>query len=287
MPEQDLETQLGQAMAEHDITPDPSARDAWLRRRRLRGWIPPAAVAACVALTATIVVVAQPNHQPTGSSTATNTISSTSTAATSQVTAPSPSTSASTAASTRSVPSAVTTVVGGTGQFPTPATPRKGKGPRSPESVPKTTTFRPEPTDERQEVVFAGASLLVPATWPMDQSSCSTPTTDTVLFFYPDGMGHVACAKGRPAGLSTVEFAHPASMGSLFGFDTTHVGNRSSTPQGTAFDWQSEGTTIVIVIPSLDVAIRIITPDAALRRQIFDSLQTVSVVEPTGCCSSG
>ena len=138
-------------------------------------------------------------------------------------------------------------------------------------------TTPPAPASDEQVIGYHGLEITVPVSWHINDTRCGTPVSNTVV---RDTGGTLACAVGRPKGISSVELLdNPSDW-------IAHIRNLQSTTN-------REGVTIqrgsiphrpgaVVVVPSVGVLMFVDTTTTAMADGIVDSIRLADR-DVTGC----
>src|SRR5438874_6064230 len=133
------------------------------------------------------------------------------------------------------------------------------------------------PTSTGQVIGYHGLEVTVPASWAINDTTCGTPQSDTVI---RDEGATTTCLVPRPAGISSLELVDNPQ----FWRPKMRSVRTLTNPHGVQLD----GGTVpdrpgtAIYVPSVDVLMFIDTVTDAETNAILGSIQLVHT-DPNGC----
>jgi len=146
----------------------------------------------------------------------------------------------------------------------------------SPKTEHDAVTAPPVKAFKDQVIGFHGIELTVPATWKMNDLTCATPTSDTVI---RDTGGTTLCLIARPPRVNSVELLdNPRDwLKQMKHVSTVTNDHGVSLRRGTVV---GQGTAVVV--PSVGVLALVRTTTPALADRIINSID-ITNIDSTGC----
>lgn len=146
--------------------------------------------------------------------------------------------------------------------------------PITPSSSP-TRVVKPAPSGH-QNVSYRGLTVTVPAAWPLNAVQCGTPVQNTVWF--EDGP-IASCSVYPHPQVTVVTFSPVPATQPPQGQPTSIDGVRAWT---TTTSSRAHGTTIDVVVPSLQVSVAFTSPSSAMAHALRATLQVGTTLPAPG-----